>query len=45
MWSQIFGSRKQVVNVILDYIDVFYNHHHKHSTPGYLAPVEYKIVM
>jgi transposase InsO family protein len=39
---QIFQSRKEAKTVIFEYIEVFYNRKRKHSSLGYLSPVDYE---
>ncbi|OTA18843.1 transposase [Xenorhabdus beddingii] len=43
MRGNAFASREQAMNAIFDYIEVFYNHRRKHSTLGYLTPVDYEM--
>ncbi|QQG26855.1 IS3 family transposase [Pectobacterium carotovorum] len=44
MCGKVFVSRKEAMNAIFDYIEVFYHRRRKHSTLGYQAPVNYEMV-
>jgi putative transposase len=39
---EIFRTRKEAETVIFEYIEVFYNRKRKHSSLGYLSPVDYE---
>jgi putative transposase len=39
-----FATRQQARSAIFEYIEVFYNRQRRHSTLGYLSPVEYERV-
>ena len=38
----IFQSRKEAKTAIFDYIEVFYNRKRRHSSLGYLSPVDFE---
>lgn len=38
----IFSSRKEAETAIFDYIEVFYNRKRRHSSLGYLSPVDFE---
>ena len=38
----IYQSREEAQVALFDYIEVFYNRKRKHSSLGYLSPVEYE---
>jgi putative transposase len=40
--QKIFLSRKEAKTVIFDYIEVFYNRKRRHSSLGYLSPVDFE---
>jgi putative transposase len=40
--QEIFQSRKEAKTAIFDYIEVFYNRKRKHSSLGYLSPVDFE---
>lgn len=42
MRGKVFITRAAAINAIFDYIEVFYNRRRKHSTLGYLSPVDYE---
>ncbi|MCD1127321.1 MULTISPECIES: IS3 family transposase [Limnobaculum] len=42
MRGKVFITRAEAINAIFDYIEVFYNRRRKHSTLGYLSPVDYE---
>jgi putative transposase len=37
-----FAMREQAKAALFEYIEVFYNPKHRHSSLGYLSPVEYE---
>jgi putative transposase len=37
-----FQTRKEAIHVIFEYLEVFYNRVRKHSTIGYVSPVEFE---
>jgi putative transposase len=39
---ELFHTRKEAKTVIFEYIEVFYNRKRKHSSLGYLSPVDYE---
>jgi transposase InsO family protein len=39
---EIFHTRKEAKTVIFEYVEVFYNRKRKHSSLGYLSPVDYE---
>jgi putative transposase len=40
--KDVFPSRKEAKTAIFDYIEVFYNRKRKHSSLGYLSPVDFE---
>ena len=38
----IFSSRKEAETALFDYIEVFYNRKRRHSSLGYLSPVDFE---
>jgi transposase InsO family protein len=38
----IFSSRKEARTALFDYIEVFYNRKRRHSSLGYLSPVDFE---
>ena len=38
----VFNDRNQTRMAIFDYIEVFYNRKRRHSTLGYLPPIEFE---
>ena len=40
--QEIFPSRKEAKTALFDYIEVFYNRKRKHSSLGYLSPVDFE---
>jgi len=42
VWQTTFLSRKQANDMIGKYIEGFYNPHRRHSTLGYLSPVQFE---
>ena len=38
----MYQSREEAQVALFDYIEVFYNRKRKHSSLGYLSPVEYE---
>ncbi len=40
--SRIFSTRVQAKTAIVEWIEVFYNRQHIHSTIGYLSPVQFE---
>jgi transposase InsO family protein len=41
---RVFESRAEAMSAIFEYIEVFYNRKRRHSTIGYLSPVEFERV-
>jgi len=39
---KIYRSRKQARSDVFDYIERFYNPTHRHSTLGYIRPIEFE---
>lgn len=37
-----FATRKEAINALFDYIEVFYNRQRRHSSIGYVSPVEFE---
>jgi transposase InsO family protein len=37
-----FKTREEARKVVFDYIEVFYNHHRRHSYLGYVSPAQYE---
>jgi putative transposase len=42
VYFEHYESREQAKQSIFEYIEVFYNNHRRHSTLGYLSPVEFE---
>ena len=42
VYFERYESREQVKRSIFEYIEIFYNNHRRHSTLGYLSPVEFE---
>ena len=42
VYFERYESREQAKQSIFEYIEVFYNNHRRHSTLGYLSPVEFE---
>jgi transposase InsO family protein len=42
VYQNDFATRQQARSVLFEYIEVFYNRQRRHSTLGYLSPVEYE---
>ncbi len=40
--KKIFSSRNEAKNAIFEYIEVYYNRKRRHSSLGYLSPVDYE---
>ena len=43
VFGEIFETRVQARRNLIDYIEMFYNNHRRHSFLGYLAPMEFEI--
>jgi putative transposase len=41
---QRWKTRVELANAIFDYIEVFYNHHRRHSALGMLSPTEFETI-
>ncbi len=39
---EVYRSRKEAIEDIFEYIEVFYNRKRRHSSLGYLSPLEYE---
>lgn len=42
VYFERYESREQAKRSIFEYIEIFYNNHRRHSTLGYLFPVEFE---
>jgi transposase InsO family protein len=42
VYFERYESREQAKQSIFEYIEIFYNNHRRHSTLGYLSPVEFE---
>ena len=40
--AKTFSSRKEARGLIFEYIEVFYNRKRRHSSLGYVSPVDYE---
>ena len=40
--QEIYQTREEAKTAVFDYIEVFYNRKRKHSSLGYLSPVDYE---
>jgi putative transposase len=37
-----FQTQREAAPAVFDFIDVWYNPHHRHSALGYVSPAEYE---
>ena len=42
VYQSRWRTRDQARSAMFEYIELFYNHHRRHSTLGYLSPVEFE---
>ncbi|MFC3051536.1 IS3 family transposase, partial [Kordiimonas pumila] len=42
VWRTSFATRKEATNMIAHYIDDFYNPRRRHSTLGYISPIQFE---
>jgi putative transposase len=42
VYHEQYGGRQDTLHSIFEYIEAFYNRERRHSTLGYLSPVEYE---
>lgn len=40
--ARSFWTREEAKLVLLEYMEVFYNHRRRHSSLGYVSPAEYE---
>jgi len=40
--NKVFATREEAKNAIFEYIELFYNRKRRHSSLGYLPPLEYE---
>ncbi len=43
IYSRRFATRAEAPQAIFHFIEVFYNRHRRHSTLGYLSPMEFEL--
>ncbi len=42
VYRQVFATKRRAKDAIADYIELFYNPHRRHSSLGYLSPVDFE---
>ncbi len=40
--NKVFATREEVKKAVFEYIELFYNRKRRHSSLGYLSPIEYE---
>jgi transposase InsO family protein len=43
VYSEVYKSKSEAKSAIFDYIEIFYNRQRRHSTIGYMSPVDFEI--
>ena len=42
VYSEVYNSKAEAKSAIFDYIEIFYNRQRRHSTIGYMSPVDFE---